>query len=333
MHVIRASNVREAWYYGIGHLLAEGRRETSRAGDVLVAPTPVTTVYQNPTQRVLIDPQRDANPFFHTIEALWMLAGRQDAALLDRYVGDFGERFAEPDGRVHGAYGYRWRNEFGFDQLSIIIDKLKENYLDRQCVLQMWDCTPYRIDGCDDLGGDWRDRPCNTHCYFRGHVDGSLDLTVCCRSNDMVFGGYGANAVHFSMLLEYTAAMSGLRIGLMYQVSNNFHAYIAVLEKCCGMAVPTSVSSYREETQPLVDDPKTFDEEIRVLLKYTDHDELSEMTNHNFSNKFLSRTVVPMILAHRLWRNRVTNCLDAAASIKAEDWRRATTEWLQRRMR
>jgi hypothetical protein len=47
----------------------------SRAGDVLVAPHPVMSVTSIPTERVLFDPARDANPFFHLFESLWMLAG------------------------------------------------------------------------------------------------------------------------------------------------------------------------------------------------------------------------------------------------------------------
>src|ERR1700730_12972094 len=98
MRVIEAENVREAWHLGMKLLLRLGELETSRTGKVRVMSVPVTTIYENPCQRVLLDPYRDANPFFHVMEFLWMIDGRRDAALLNRYVNDFGERFAETDG-------------------------------------------------------------------------------------------------------------------------------------------------------------------------------------------------------------------------------------------
>ena len=33
---------------------------------------PVATVYSHPRERVLLSPERDANPFFHFFEALWI---------------------------------------------------------------------------------------------------------------------------------------------------------------------------------------------------------------------------------------------------------------------
>jgi thymidylate synthase len=53
-----------------------------------------------------------------------------------------------------------------------------------------------------------------------------LDLTVLCRSNDVVWGAYGANAVHFSVLQEYLAGRIGVDVGVMYQFSNNYHGYV-----------------------------------------------------------------------------------------------------------
>ncbi len=238
MRVIRARNVNGALNEGM-HLLDEcGVREDSRAGPVVVAPWPVTTIYERPCERVLFEPRRDANPFFHLMEGLWMLAGRQDAKFLNRYVRDFGDRFAEPtvmwqnenERIIHDAYGHRWRRAFGYDQLDLIVKKLRANPQDRQCVLQMWDATAWQerdlvvkiygddMIGQDDLEGDWVSRPCNTHAYFRVRDvayrdppvtdqnsaeweariarggDKVLDMTICCRSNDAIWGAHGANA-------------------------------------------------------------------------------------------------------------------------------------------
>jgi thymidylate synthase len=215
MDVIRARNVNGAYRQGIALLRRKGELQQSRAGEVLVVPNPVTTIYQRPMERVLFDPGRDANPFFHLGEALWMLAGRNDATWLNRFVKDFSSRFAEEDGHQHGAYGFRWRVHFemegggppsgwfcGPDQLETIIELLKRDPTDRRIVLTMWDPVA-------DLAANKKDIPCNTHAYLRvrQQVDPQsvglmpvLDITVCCRSNDAIWGAYGANAVHFSVL-------------------------------------------------------------------------------------------------------------------------------------
>src|SRR5580765_2589210 len=111
MHILRVRNVCDALPKGLNFLLQEGYKETSRAGDVIVAPVPVMTVTQFPRERVLFSAARDANPFFHLAEGIWMLAGRYDAKFLDQFVSNkYSNLYAEKDGAVHDAYGFRWRH-------------------------------------------------------------------------------------------------------------------------------------------------------------------------------------------------------------------------------
>lgn len=121
----------------------------SRNGPVRMIEEPVLLRYANPLDRVLLYPGRDANPFFHVYEALWMLAGRNDVASVANYVSRM--RTFSDDGQVlNGAYGYRWRHakvadiynenvEPVQDQLGILVDHLKDNPSSRRAVLQMWD--------------------------------------------------------------------------------------------------------------------------------------------------------------------------------------------------
>lgn len=366
MKVIKVRNVNEALPVGLRYLCDYSQREDSRAGPVLVSPVPVTTVYERPMERVLINGVRDANPFFHLMEAMWMLAGRGDAAFLNNFIRDFGERFAEPDGMIHGAYGARWRSHFyrvmdnqppgarpGYtiDQLGAIVRELRTNPLSRQVVLQMWDAEV-------DLGVQGlKDRPCNTQVYFRvrrhPEVEPSLrvlDMTVTCRSNDIIWGAYGANAVHFAFLQEYVAQMVGVEVGTYYQVSNNYHAYTSELDRLCGKLnlPPNSYyelsqhldSSGREprSTVTLVSDPLTFDRELLYLLQLYEvldcgppiasaHTAVSQL-----NNKFLSETVWPMMMLHRYYRDQEPELIHRWGDlIKAEDWRWAAQDWVKRR--
>lgn len=346
MYVIRARNVNDAYYQGMLFLDAHGEEEDSRAGKVLVARTPVTTLFRSPMERVLFDPVRDANPFFHLMEALWMLAGKEDARWLDKFVSDFSARFAEEDGIQHGAYGYRWRQGFGFDQLDFAVGKLRKDPTSRQCVLQMWDCAPLG-KGFDDLMGEWKDRPCNTHIYLRlrkevgvvgvspasgmggSHLEEThaLDLTVCCRSNDIIWGAYGANAVHFSVLQEYLAARIGVNIGYFYQISNNFHGYVDVLNKL--ERYDQSSKNYHignVKPTPIVTDPLAFDRDVAAFVKGDPH--------HKHTNPFFPDVARPMANAYALWRAKHRQ--EAYAIIKEmpinSDWRQTCLDWMARRM-
>ena len=216
MDVIVGNNVNDLFVEGLWRLKVSGIKEDSRNGSVIVLPNPAMSVYNYPMERVLFDPDRDCNPFFHLMESLWMLAGRNDVAFLEHYNKRMKE-FSDDGTAFNGAYGHRWREHFMNDQLVEAIGMLKHSKTTRRVVIGMWD-PGY------DLGHPSADIPCNTHIYFRTLGD-RLDMTVCCRSNDLVWGVYGANAVHFSILHEVIARAAGLRQGLMYQLSNNLHIY------------------------------------------------------------------------------------------------------------
>lgn len=385
MHVIEARNVCEALPKGLEYLLYFGEPQQSRNGPVIVAPGPVTTVYERPTERVLFSAVRDANPFLHLMESLWMLAGRDDVAFLNRFVGDFGARYGEADGRLHGAYGHRWRRALGFDQLDHVVEVLRRDPTSRQCVVQMWDASwfdtsyygstpehdrPHEI-GCDDLRGSWRDRPCNTHVYLRVREQPSftdkaseadrrerrmvgtynshvLDITVCCRSNDIIWGAYGANAVHFSVLQEYLAARIGVGVGRYYQVSNNYHAYVSEIDRLCGRCAPPFVRAQqrggslvdclsdnryiRHSSRPLVDVPEAFDAEVRTVLAAYETGFADDGLVEGLGNSFLERVVVPALRAHSEYREKSWGlCKEYLDCIRAPDWRVAMTEWIDRR--
>lgn len=358
MRTILARNVNDAWGAALRLIEHEGEKRTSRNGDVLVHPMPVTTMYSHPTERVLLDPARDANPMFHLHESLWMLAGRDDATWLDRFVSDFSSRFAEEGGVMHGAYGKRWRDHFeidheafGYDRRYTSLDQLDEavrllraDPYDRQAVIQMWDASA-------DLGvPGLKDRPCNTQIYLRcdrvatrphdhqpSDLEGTwveervLDMTVCCRSNDIVFGCYGANVVHFSMLQEYLAARIGVGVGTYHQVSNNWHLYDSSRKN---VDVASALSNARDVyvhgypgTAALVDVPEAFDEEVRAYV-----DDPFSARVHRFENSFFVGTAQPMMAANEYRKvKQYAKAALAASKIVAPDWRQATVEWLERR--
>ena len=135
MQIISARNVSEALILGLQAVNEEGLLRDSRNGPVKVFEYPVTTVYEKPDERVVFYPDRDANPYFHFMEGLWMIAGRNDVEWISRFNASIAN-YSDDGVTFHGAYGYRWRKHFGFDQIDIITEQLRANPDDRRIVLQ-----------------------------------------------------------------------------------------------------------------------------------------------------------------------------------------------------
>lgn len=344
MDIITANSVSDALGTALGRLRTSGIKQDSRNGAVLVMPTPVVTVYTQPCKRVLFSPLRDANPFFHLMEALWMLAGKNDLL----FPMQFNQRFREysDDGStIWGAYGWRWREFFGYDQLEFIARDLRKNPNSRRAVLAMWNAAP-EIAGVETtFGGNaadlfvaadgGKDVPCNTHVYFDCR-DGKLNMTVCNRSNDAWWGAYGANAVHFSVLQEYMAAKIGVSVGVYRQFSNNLHLYTDVvpLDRISMFANDVYGSDRYNSTHmdhgvvPMIDcDIEMWE---RDLMRLVARDGIPN--EHGWNSKFMRDVARPMYMAHDAWRHKQYDEADELVlTVTAWDWRIAAMEWLDRR--
>jgi len=311
---------------GLWYLNIAGIAEDSRNGPVVVAPNIVVTEYGYPAQRVLFSPIRNANPFFHLMESLWMLGGRRDLAWIHTYNKRFLE-FAD-DGMLHGAYGYRWRRAFFMDQLPAIINLLKKDPQTRRAVLAMWSAPL-------DLNREYKDIPCNTHVYFDLR-NGVLNMTVCCRSNDVWWGAYGANAVHFSILQEYIAAGINSRMGVYRQVSNNYHIYTDIVprEAFLETALDADMHNHYRNSNicsatPIVNtDVSAWDRDLDRFIE----DPLGDAI---YMDSFFNEIAVPMAIAWDMWKN-THNATRAIVVLQdnmpaASDWRLGCVQWLERR--
>ena len=332
MRVIYAKNVNDALMKGLLLLRDEGIHRQSRNGGVHVMPVPVTTVYSRPEERVLFDTRRDANPFFHLMEALWMLAGRNDAAFVAKFAKNM-LNYSDDGVSIWGAYGWRWRSFFQIDQIDWAIKRLRKNKEDRRCYIAMWDA--YSDPDMAKTGG--KDVPCNVGLQFQVTAEGKLDMTVFNRSNDIIWGAYGANAVHFSMLQEYVARALGIPVGIYYQVSNNYHAYDELYDKMLPAAEDWESSfdtadMYQQGTEvfPLIGKPGYEDRFNRDLVMFLD-----EPMAVGFQEPFFRKIAKPMLAAHTFFKLntglvRYTGALEILEQMPTNnDWRAAAEEWIK----
>jgi thymidylate synthase len=358
MYTIVTSDVNDALYKGITYLLREGVVERSRNGPVLVAPGPVVTEYTRPRWRVLYSPTRDANPVFHFMESLWMLSGSNDIAFV-KYFAKNMSLFSDDGITAWGAYGWRWRKFFGWDQLEAIVEELKRTPASRRCVLAMWNAMSQLYGSTEETQDvEWtdtaisedfhvathggKDVPCNTHVYFDAR-GGRINMTVCNRSNDIIWGCYGANAVHMSFLQEYTAMRVGLPIGVYRQFSNNYHVYTDVFSraKLKMIAQESDTLGRLPALGPAIE--HGFDNDLSLFMTWA-----RACINNTHGMKIpvwktaLFKTVAePMFLVWRMRKMMKEGHADASLDgrtvagelerIAAPDWKRACAEWIERR--
>lgn len=339
-HGINVDNVNEALPIGLDLVRAHGVPVISRGVGTLEVPGPVMTVYRSPTRRVLFDEARDANPFFHLIESLWILGGGKTVHLPKLFLDSI-TRFSDDGETFHGAYGHRLRYWEvpgcpPMDQLHTVIDLLRNKPDTRQAVVSIWDPS-------QDLGAVTKDVPCNDMIMFSAR-DGFLHMTVCNRSNDVIWGAYGANAVQFSMIQEVVAVAAGLEVGYYAQQSNSYHVYpdnpfwskFLSNQHAAGHVhnpymdpafQPYPVATNASEALLVLDD-------CLDLVNYVDGTVTrKDILSRQWTTPFFKDVVVPMVRGYEAYKDgEYKAALNYLYDVAADDWRLACCGWVARRM-
>jgi hypothetical protein len=183
------------------------------------------------------------------------------------------------------------------------------------------------------------------------------------RSNDMIWGAYGANAVQFSFLQEYLAAAIGAWVGTYRQVSNSFHVYPEVFTKVSGLglnyAAPSHLDPYQSPEAaarfPILrqrvgvathlpmagigegpfGSPAPGFEDLEADLQRLHTLPAEEVGSTRWSSLFFTLAVAPMARAFKQYR---LGDYEAAREIiagecQAADWAAAADAWLARRQK
>lgn len=289
--------------------------EDSRNGPVYTIDQPVVFHLWNPLKRVLTDPNRNANPFFHVMEFVWMMAGSHDVEWIARFNKNM-RSFSDDGKTINGAYGYRWRKHFTIDQIAEVIDLLRKDTSTRRAVLEMWD------PDCDLAYIQSKDVPCNTHIYFRV-VNRCLNMTVCNRSNDLIWGAMGANLVHMTFLQELIADAIGIPVGEYLVFTNNLHIYESVPNfdyYFGGVYDDRDIYAGEATTHvPLLQGSETYQHFTTDCEKFLDGHRT------DFNTHWMNHVATPV---YDSWLSRSSMDLE---TIEDDAWRIACTEWVARR--
>ncbi len=160
---------------------------------------------------------------FFVSEVVWMITGRKELDFIRQFTKGWDD-FAEADGTMSTAYGYRWRHHFGRDQLLDLVSHLQIEPSSRQGVVVMW-----------DPAGDGLTAPKkkNVPCPFTWvtNITGNkLNLHLVIRSNDMMLGNPHDTA-GFALLQAMLAQKLGVGVGKLTVSISHAHIYRNVFDQ------------------------------------------------------------------------------------------------------
>ncbi|MGL4950865.1 MAG: thymidylate synthase [Mycoplasma sp.] len=144
--------------------------------------------------------------------------GETQAEFIDKIRND--ENFANEFGDLGPVYGKQWRNFNGVDQLSKVIEQIKNNPDSRRLIVSAW--NPTEVD-------NMLLPPC--HSLFQFYVeDGKLSCQLYQRSADL-FLGVPFNIASYSLLTHMIANVCDLDVGEFIHTTGDCHIYSNHIEQ------------------------------------------------------------------------------------------------------
>lgn len=214
----------------LNELMAAGE-ECAPRGKKIKEIRPASVEFLNPLKRVTFLRGRRINPYFQIAESLWILSGRSDVAFLDLFnknmvnFSDDGKFFNASYGERIRFYGKNDLHHVVYNPIDQLVDcyiKLTEDPDTRQAVIVI--SHPQFDNSSYTIGEKGKDIACNLIITFKIR-DGRLNMTVFNRSNDLIWGLFGANLCQFSTIQEMLATWLGVEVGTYHQVTDSLHLY------------------------------------------------------------------------------------------------------------
>ena len=155
-------------------------------------------------------------------------------------------------------------------------------------------------------------------------------MTVCNRSNDIVWGMLGANVVHLTYLHEVVAASVGAQIGRYHVFSNNAHWYANPRYDALLSAVgPQDTYTHHGcSPAPILPAPTTYEQLSAACEKA-----IATPWQKEYGHPWVDTVYVPARDAYVTRKegesNNVVNMY--IDKIESSDWRLACRQWVARR--
>lgn len=152
-------------------------------------------------------------------ELLWFLRGETNVDYLNKHGVSIWNEWADENGELGPVYGSQWRswqnaNGESIDQITQVIEDLKENPLSRRHIVSAWN-----VGELDNMALP----PC--HAFFQFYVaQNTLSCQLYQRSAD-VFLGVPFNIASYALLLQMVAQVTGYKAGEFVHTFGDVHLY------------------------------------------------------------------------------------------------------------
>ena len=162
-------------------------------------------------------------------ELLWFLKGDTNIKYLQENGVKIWDAWADSNGDLGPVYGFQWRNwnNDGIDQISNLINDLKNNPSSRRHLISAWNPSVLpdttKSFEANVANGKAALPPC--HAFFQFHViNGKLSCQLYQRSAD-IFLGVPFNIASYSLLTIMIAQVCDLKVGDFIHTFGDAHIY------------------------------------------------------------------------------------------------------------
>lgn len=159
---------------------------------------------------------RRTRPHLAAAEVAWCLLGSPSLKWLQKHTKIW-DAFADADGNVMEAYGHRWRNAFGYDQIQTALDRLTRDPSDRRVWISSWD----PMFDLKDTGQ--KTVPCPVGFTLSAH-ENRINSSLMIRSSD-VFIGLPIDVMRHALLMRAIANSLNMKPGYMRVTLAHPHIY------------------------------------------------------------------------------------------------------------
>lgn len=302
------NNLDEALIGMSNELLSNGVERKTRGFSCVELPEPIKITINNPTLRIIKNPERAWSKTLPCAESIWLLNGVNFMKLPGKVTKNL-YNFSDDGKYMRAGYGPRirafsgvnkdyeisspsQRNFIGVDslggigtvdQLRYVVETLIKDRNSRQASITIHD----PVKDCFNEFGvlkETKDQPCTRLIQFEVK-NNKLDCTVYMRSNDLLWGFSAVNVFNFTLMQEIVAGLIGINIGKYHHIVNNFHFYNNVRDKIVKIAESNFVNKSKPFFYNL--DGDSFDQ-LDLKLKRAYHDSLQILFPEIYENPYRS---------------------------------------------
>ena len=217
-------------------------------------------------------------------ELLWFIKGETNTKYLKENNVKIWDAWSDENGDLGPVYGHQWRNwnSDGVDQISILIDQIKNNPNSRRMIVSAW--NPSVLPDTSEsfstnvANGKAALPPC--HAFFQFYVsEGKLSCQLYQRSAD-TFLGVPFNIASYALFTMMIAQVTNLEVGDFIHTFGDVHLYNNHLQQAKEQLSRDFRSLPTMKINPKITNINDFKYEDFELINYDPHPHIKAAWNY-----------------------------------------------------